>query len=49
MANVKYKERSNYFPPDLMRELMEDGKRNTEKAEKAEKKKNDKTKSKDKK
>lgn len=31
MAKVKYKEPSNYFPEDLMRELLEDGKKNREK------------------
>ena len=34
MANIKYKEKSNYFPPDLMKELMEDGKKNIEKNKK---------------
>ncbi len=37
MAKVKYKEPANYFPPDLMKELMEDGKKNSEKAEKKKK------------
>ena len=29
--NGFYKEPSSYFPPDLMRELMEDGKKNQKK------------------
>ena len=32
--NSMYKEPSNYFPPDLMRELMEDGKKNIKKNQK---------------
>ena len=38
MAKVTYKEPSNYFPEDLMRELMEDGKKNIEKKNKNNKK-----------